>query len=164
MGRVVKNVSISSKAGAYNPYLIDIRGANASVLLDATHVEENPATGNDCVYITGGANVTVKGDKSQCPNATVHRDATAGQGSVENILNSVGALFEDDQTTSGGGNGCGTNNNCLLKNPGTSVPGSHSSYVNYSKVACPRLCCLGVPSEYFNSRLSTVCTRDTGDQ
>jgi hypothetical protein len=141
--RLMKNVSISSKAGAYNPYLVDIRGPNASVLIAATHMEENPATGNDCVYITGGANVTFKGDKSQCPNATVHRDATAGQGSVENILNSAGALFEDDQITAGSGNGCG--NNCLLKNPGGSVPGSYASYVNYSTAAAPIFAAWGFP-------------------
>jgi hypothetical protein len=133
--RLMKNVSISSKAGAYNPYLVDIRGGNASVLIAATHMEENPNTGNDCVYVTAGANVTVKGDKFQCPNATVHRDATAGQGSVENVLNSAGALFEDDQITPGSGTGCG--NNCWLKNPGTTTSGSYSSYSNFTKAAAP---------------------------
>jgi hypothetical protein len=133
--RLMKNVSISSKSGAYNPYLVDIRGANASVLIAATHMEENPPTGNDCVYITAGGNVTVKGDKFACPNTTVHRDATAGQGSVENILNSSGALFEDDQITPGSGTGCG--NNCWLKNPGSAASGSYSSYSNFTKAAAP---------------------------
>jgi hypothetical protein len=146
--RLLKNVSISSKAGAYNPYLVDIRGANASVLIAATHMEENPTTGSDCVYITGGANVTLKGDKLQCPNATVHRDATAGQGSVENTLNEIAnaALFEDDQIAPGSGNGCGQN--CLLKLPSTTAPpGSHSSYVNFSKLAAPVIAAWGFPKQ-----------------
>ncbi len=153
--RLMKNVSISSKSGAYNPYLVDIRGPNASVLFAATHMEENPNTGNDCVYITDGANVTVKGDKFECPNATLHRDATAGQGSVENILNSAGVLFEDDQIVSGTGNGCG--NNCLLKNPATSTPGSHGSYVNFSEAAAPIFAAWGFPKAATSNAGNLEC-------